>query len=172
MTRVIIESPFNGTPDEIKLNIEYAQLCLKKSLEAGEAPFASHLLYTQVLDDSIHTERRRGIDASKPWYEVVDKVAFCVDRGISNGMIEGAVQAVRSGLDFSFRSYYGVGGYDRYLEKPHIEVLHAFNNGNLFFYLTSAAEDAKVFPYRNGGSNTAWFLPAGEATCSTNLPVI
>ena len=47
---VIIESPFAGDVDK---NIEYARKCVRDSLNRGEAPSASHLLYTQpgILDD-------------------------------------------------------------------------------------------------------------------------
>ena len=52
--RVIIESPYSpGSPE----NIEYARRCLFDSLLRGESPFASHLLYTQVLDDTDSKQR-------------------------------------------------------------------------------------------------------------------
>jgi hypothetical protein len=38
---------------DLRRNIRYAQLCVLDCLQRGEAPFASHLLYTQVLDDGI-----------------------------------------------------------------------------------------------------------------------
>jgi hypothetical protein len=47
---VIIESPYAGDPDG---NLAYARAALADSLARGEAPFASHLLYPQVLDDMI-----------------------------------------------------------------------------------------------------------------------
>jgi hypothetical protein len=51
MKKVIIESPFAG---DVKKNIEYARKCMRDSLLRGEAPLASHLLYTQdgILDDT------------------------------------------------------------------------------------------------------------------------
>ena len=71
MKRVIIESPYAGN---IKRNLEYARACVKDSLLRGEAPIASHLLYTQegILNDSISEERRLGIDAGLAWMEVAD----------------------------------------------------------------------------------------------------
>lgn len=50
MMRVVVESPFAG---DIQKNIEYARKCMADCLKRGEAPFASHLLYTQdgILDD-------------------------------------------------------------------------------------------------------------------------
>ena len=48
---VIIESPFKGnTPAEEAENIAYAKEVMRDSLYRGEAPFASHLLYPQMLE--------------------------------------------------------------------------------------------------------------------------
>ncbi len=83
MKRVIIESPFAGL---IRRNTEYARRCLEHSLSLGEAPFASHLLYTQVYDDTIPALRQVGITAGFAWVDVADLVAFYVDYGWSSGM--------------------------------------------------------------------------------------
>lgn len=49
---VIVESPYAG---DIEANVAYARRCLRDSLARGEAPIASHLLYTQegVLRDDV-----------------------------------------------------------------------------------------------------------------------
>lgn len=85
MKRVILESPYAG---DIERNVAYARLCLKDSLMRGEAPIASHLLYTQegILDDEVKEERRLGIDAGLAWKEVADLHVFYIDHGISKGM--------------------------------------------------------------------------------------
>ncbi len=85
MLKVIIESPYAG---EVQDNIEYARQCVKDSLSKGEAPIASHLLYTQpgILDDTIEDEREKGIDAGLTWMEVADKVIYYIDNGMSGGM--------------------------------------------------------------------------------------
>lgn len=51
MRRVIVESPYAG---DIERNMRYLRACLADCLRRGEAPFASHAIYTQpgVLDDS------------------------------------------------------------------------------------------------------------------------
>ena len=57
---VILESPyFADTEDGVEQNVKYARQCLRDSLLRGEAPLASHLLYTQpgVLDDRVPDER-------------------------------------------------------------------------------------------------------------------
>lgn len=85
MRRVIIESPYAG---DIKANVLYARACLRDSLERGEAPIASHLLYTQpgVLRDHVPAERMRGINAGLAWRRVAEAAVFYLDRGMSPGM--------------------------------------------------------------------------------------
>ena len=53
MKLVIIESPYAG---DIEKNVAYARDCVRDSLMRGEAPYASHLLYTQpnILDDYLY----------------------------------------------------------------------------------------------------------------------
>ena len=88
MKRVIIESPYAGTPEQIEINVRYARACVRDSLMRGEAPIASHLLYTQegILIDEIPRERRMGIDAGHAWLIGCDLVVFYVDLGMSDGM--------------------------------------------------------------------------------------
>lgn len=89
MKLVIIESPYAG---EVELNIEYARACMKDSLLRGEAPIASHLLYTQpgILDDLVPEERLQGINAGFAWCRVADYAVFYTDRGWSKGMLAAA----------------------------------------------------------------------------------
>jgi len=105
--RVIIESPFAGeTEDEAALNEEYLNAALAHSLSLGEAPFASHGLYTRkgVLDDTIPEERRKGIDAGFEWRYVAEKTVFYSDRGITKGMIEGLDHSIKIRVPIEFRS--------------------------------------------------------------------
>lgn len=92
MKRVIIESPYAG---DIEANVEYARACIRDSLERGEAPIASHLLYTQpgILKDEIPEERQWGIDAGLAWGDVADLTAVYMDRGLSRGMEYGIKNA-------------------------------------------------------------------------------
>lgn len=85
MKRIILESPFVG---DVEGNIEYARLCVRDSLMRGEAPIASHLLYTQdkILNDNIPEERDRGIRAGLAWKKVADLHVFYVDKGMSPAM--------------------------------------------------------------------------------------
>ncbi len=104
MKRVIIESPFRG--DTIR-NLKYAQLSLKDSLSRGEAPFASHLLYTQVLDDKDLRERVLGMEAGWAWLPMADLVAVYEDYGISQGMSMGIEKARRFGILHEYRKILG-----------------------------------------------------------------
>lgn len=65
MRRVILESPFAG---HVESNIEYARACIRDSLLRGEAPLASHLLYTQpgILDGSLLVFRIASISGFDP----------------------------------------------------------------------------------------------------------
>jgi hypothetical protein len=96
MKRVIIESPYAG---DVEGNTLYARRALRDSLMRGEAPIASHLLYTQpgVLDDLIPEERQHGIDAGLAWGAVAELTVCYVDRGISRGMEYGIAKAKREG---------------------------------------------------------------------------
>jgi hypothetical protein len=92
MRLVVIESPYAGN---VRDNVAYAKRCMFDSLMRGEAPFASHLLYTEVLDDRVPAERELGMRAGFAWGEEAKAVVFYVDRGISYGMIRGYVRALR-----------------------------------------------------------------------------
>lgn len=104
MTRlVIIESPFAGDVEE---NVAYARRCVRDSLLRGEAPIASHLLYTQpgILNDDIPEERMHGIAAGLAWRRVADASVVYIDRGISAGMQYGIDRAKEAGIPVEFRS--------------------------------------------------------------------
>lgn len=97
MRLVILESPYAGATDE---NMAYARACLHDSLMRGEAPIASHLLYTQpgVLDDTVPGEREMGIEAGLAWLAVAEASVVYVDHGVSPGMQRGIVAAEAAGV--------------------------------------------------------------------------
>ncbi len=99
---VIIESPYAG---DVERNTEYARLCVRDSLARGEAPIASHLLYTQpgVLRDEVETERQWGIDAGLAWLAVAELSAVYTDHGISVAMKHGIKVAVDAGVPVVYR---------------------------------------------------------------------
>lgn len=105
---VIIESPFKGrTPAEEAENIEYARKAMRDSLYRGEAPFASHLLYPQMLDDANEHERRMGIEAGLLIGQLASRTVVYIDRGISSGMEYGIKRAEDEGRPVEYRSLYG-----------------------------------------------------------------
>ena len=105
MIRVIIESPYAG---DIIRNIKYARLAVLDSLSRGEAPIASHLLYTQVLNDSIAEERTLGIDAGLAWKCVAEKHVFYIDYGYSQGMTYAKNYATSNGVAVEERRLFNV----------------------------------------------------------------
>lgn len=106
MRLVIVESPFAG---DVARNIEYARLCVRDSLLRGEAPIASHLLYTQpgILNDDIPAERQHGIDAGLAWRAVAQASVVYTDLGISKGMEYGIKAAQAAGIPVEYRSLSG-----------------------------------------------------------------
>jgi hypothetical protein len=105
MRRVVIESPLSpSNGHSFESNQDYARRCMKDSLDRGEAPYASHLLYTQMLDDFDPVERKLGMEAGFAWGQAANTIAVYTDRGMSSGMIEGIKRAHARGATIVFRS--------------------------------------------------------------------
>lgn len=108
MKLVIIESPFAG---DWETNLEYLRAAMADCLKRGEAPYASHALYTQpgVLDDNIPEERKLGIEAGFAWARALDEHGQLIKRvvygnlGISAGMKEGIAKARALGQEVEYR---------------------------------------------------------------------
>lgn len=102
MRLVILESPFAG---DIEANITFARACIRDCLERGEAPIASHLLYTQpgILRDEVPSERQWGINAGLAWHAVAEATVVYIDRGISKGMEYGIAVARARGTPVEYR---------------------------------------------------------------------
>ena len=103
MRRVILESPFAG---DTSANTNYARACIRDALLRGEAPLASHLLYTQpgILDDEDVNERAHGINAGHAWMHLADAVVVYTNRGISEGMRAGIRLAEFNHIPVEYRS--------------------------------------------------------------------
>lgn len=80
---------------ELEQHQRYLAACLRDCLRRGEAPFASHGLYTLpgVLRDDVPEEREAGITAGFKWRRVADATVLYVDLGWSKGMLLGAEDA-------------------------------------------------------------------------------
>jgi hypothetical protein len=152
MRIVCLESPFKPSADDIKIyagryspaellrqNLVYARLLLLNSLKLGEAPFASHLLYTQVWSESDDL-RDRGIKSGIEFHHRADLIVLGIDLGTSSGMRNAAANARLIGTEMTSRSVIDVAdGRDprdilalRPLDTfPHLEELYASESDNL-----------------------------------------
>ena len=111
MKTVIIESPFaaNNWPRGFRwlgrwLHARYLRQCIVDSLRRGEAPFASHAIYPQVLRDHVAPERAAGMRAGLAWMQRADFTAVYIDRGISIGMKYGINHARTHGKPVVYRT--------------------------------------------------------------------
>ena len=97
MRRVIVESPYRGnTGAETARNERYLSACLRDCLLVhGEAPFASHRIYTHdgVLRDGVEEERNLGIEAGLAWGNKADATIVYCDYGKTDGMKTGIERA-------------------------------------------------------------------------------
>ena len=107
MRKVIVESPYKAKTFLGRwLNVRYARKCVRHSLLLGEAPYASHLFYTQpgILNDSDARERLWGIEAGLLWGMDAEATIVYIDRGVSQGMRYGIEAARKAGRPVETRS--------------------------------------------------------------------
>lgn len=106
MRRVVLESPYAG---DVDINVAYARRAVADCLQRGDAPIASHLLFTQpgVLNDLIPSERAIGIAAGLTWLGVAEAVVVYKDNGISPGMLAAIAEANRLRITVEYRSLHG-----------------------------------------------------------------
>lgn len=105
-TLTIIESPYAPDPSntiqspqaQLQLHIRYARLAMIDSIRQNETPFASHLLYTQCLDDTDVFERNLGLLQAEQFYHYAERVVFYSDLGHSAGMKQGDAIALDLGI--------------------------------------------------------------------------
>lgn len=108
----IIESPYSG---DTEANLEYARAACLNCIDRNENPFASHLFYTQFLDDDNEGERDLGIALGFQWGWIAQMaakvplnptttiVAFYVDKGWSAGMEAALEHYTEKGLRCEIR---------------------------------------------------------------------
>lgn len=87
MKPVVLETPYGG---DTPRNLRFLRACMYDCLMRGEAPYASHALYTQlgVLNDDNADERQMGISAGFEVRKLFSKTVFYTNLGESRGMIE------------------------------------------------------------------------------------
>jgi len=90
MVPVMVVSPYAGkNPSEVKDHVEYANHAMLDCLYAhGEAPFATHVLYTKMLDDQDPEQRKLGLQAGDEWAKLAVRLVVYTDYGLSQGMNE------------------------------------------------------------------------------------
>jgi hypothetical protein len=101
--RVVIESPYAG---DIDLNLRYLRAAMHDCFKRGEAPFASHGLYTQpgVLRDEVPEERELGIQGGFAWRDAAEMTVVYTDLGMSKGMQYGIADAEKKGRPIEYRT--------------------------------------------------------------------
>lgn len=108
MKLVILESPYAANNlYSVEEHVRYARAALRASCYLGEAPMASHLLYTQALDDDDPVERQMGIEAGLTWRHASEATVVYQDYGISKGMEYGIKLAEELGKPVIYRSLEG-----------------------------------------------------------------
>ncbi len=115
-TLVNLESPYAG---DIERNTLYARFCMRDSIvNHNEAPFASHLLYTQpfILHEDIPEERELGISTGLEFTKATEKTVMYVDLGITKGMEQAMYNAERNGIIVEKRKLNKF-DFDRYLNE-------------------------------------------------------
>lgn len=100
---VVVESPFAG---DVPRNLRFLRACLRDSLLRGEAPYASHAIYTQpgVLDDGDVQDRKFGMEAGFEFKNVADCTVVYQNLGISPGMQAGIDASTAKGYKYEFRT--------------------------------------------------------------------
>lgn len=109
---VILESPYGDPdPEVVAANVTYARECMHDCLVVhGEAPYASHLLYTQpgVLNDRQSDDRKLGIAAGLAWGLHAELTVVYLGRGLTPGMRQGIERAREEGRPIEYRDDHGV----------------------------------------------------------------
>jgi hypothetical protein len=80
---VFICSPYRG---DVEFNTRVARLLCREALARGLAPFAPHLLYPQMLDDSNEIERALGIASGLEFIGACDEFWSYEVFGVTEGM--------------------------------------------------------------------------------------
>lgn len=91
MNRLCIESAYAESERfTVTENVEFARAVCRYALARGYVPYASHLFFPGILDDSRPQERELGIRAGFAWSQHATEVWFCLrpDEELSQGMKE------------------------------------------------------------------------------------
>ncbi|MDN5819127.1 MAG: hypothetical protein L0H36_01145 [bacterium] len=146
--QVQFESPFGAeTAEDVLRNVAYAYIGMRDSLLRGEAPFASHLLYTQMLDDQDKLEREIGIEAGLEIGKWAVRTVVYEDLGISRGMHYGIENANKLSRPVEYRRL-----YDETLDGEEISRLVMEDYANKFKSAGDKLDGARAI-YTSGMNN-------------------
>ena len=105
---IYICSPYAGNTEE---NIAFARQACGYAIRQGAVPLAPHLLYPQILNDSVPEERETGIRLGLEMLERCEELWICGDRIpvrripvceiMGNQTVQEMGEAIREGPDTS-----------------------------------------------------------------------
>lgn len=98
IVRVILESP---SEERLEESVIYARRALKDSLDRGEAPFSSYLLYAQENDFLKEIGNKSMLN--QVWTPVSIKTVVYMDYGLSDSMKENLKKAHKAGIPYEER---------------------------------------------------------------------
>jgi hypothetical protein len=104
---VVIESPYGG--ENVERNVRYLRAAIRDSLDRGEAPFASHGLYTTGVDDTFSKDRSNDIAKGFRFRDVCEYTVVYTDLGISQGMELGIRDSKKKCKPVKYRTLPGWG---------------------------------------------------------------
>jgi hypothetical protein len=107
---VVIESPYGG--ENVDRNIAYLRAAIRDSLDRGEAPFASHAIYTTGVDDTCSKDRPNDIRRGFRFRDVCEYTVVYTDLGISPGMQLGIDDSKKKCKPVKYRTLPGWGKED------------------------------------------------------------
>jgi hypothetical protein len=102
---LVIESPYAG---DVAANVQFCENVCRYAVEQGYAPFASHLLYTRFLDDTVPAERAEGIECGLAWAGAAPAdIWFCLRPGEqpTRGMKYARHRYIVQGRAFIFKRF-------------------------------------------------------------------
>lgn len=84
--RILVCSPYGTNSADWDNHTALARSICVAVIEAGGAPLAPHLHYTQFLNDLNKSDREVGLECASAWLDVADAMLVYVAKGISDGM--------------------------------------------------------------------------------------
>jgi len=125
--KCILESPFRAKSPALQLrNIDFARNVCRSLVKEGFNPIASHLFYTQFLDDANERERFLGISLGFQWGALpgVSHVIFALrpKERMSKGMRLGMAQWKHCGKIILVRQYLQTGKHQMDLPIEEIDA--------------------------------------------------